>query len=609
MRSLSYLNKYLFKYKFRLFLGIIFIIISNLFAIIPAQIIRESFNVVKNQLSGEKYVIQSDYLAQLSDGLNLSQILILFAALVVLLAILKGSFTFLTRQTIIIMSRLIEFDLKNEVYRHYQVLSPTFYRTNNTGDIMNRISEDVIKVRMYLGPGIMYTINLAVLFPLVITTMLTIDVKLTIFSLLPLPVLSAIIYYVSNLINKKSEKVQAKLSDISTSAQESFSGIRVIKSYVREQYAISKYKNQSEEYRQLALSLIKVEAIFIPSMMILVGLSTILIIYVGGHEAISGVQNKSVNAIGIGHIAEFVIYVNMLTWPMMALGWVTSLTQRAAASQKRINEFLNVKPEFENSNPVDMELNGDIRFNNVAFTYADSGIQALKNISFEIEQGQSLGIIGRTGSGKSTLVDLLSFGAIPQEGQILFDGKLIDYQQAHSMRSQMGVVPQEAFLFSDTIRENIAFGVSGAKSSDEMVFNAARLADIYDNIMEFPNSFETMVGERGITLSGGQKQRISIARALIRNPKILVLDDCLSAVDTITEKKILTNLKRQMKNRTNIVVSHRVSAVKNANEILVLDKGIIKEQGNHKELLLKKGLYYEMHQQQKLEERENIHID
>ncbi len=596
MGSLKYLNKYLYKYRFRLILGIIFIAISKVFAIFPAQVIREAFNVVQNEIEpgsvSEK--ASQGIIAGLAEGLSLTQSLILFALLVIAMALLSGLFTFLTRQTIIIVSRLIEYDLKNEIYAHYQVLSPSFYRRNNTGDVMNRISEDVNRVRMYLGPAIMYSINMVILFTLVIITMLSINVKLTLYSVLPLPVLSAIIYYVSNIINKKSEKVQAQLSDISSAAQETFSGIRILKSYVREAYAISQYNEKSGKYRSLALSLVKTEAIFMPVMMLLIGLSTILTVYIGGLEAIAG-------KIEIGNIAEFVIYVNMLTWPVAAIGWVTSLTQRAAASQKRINEFLLTTAEFDEENKGEVINEGSIEFSDVSFTYEDSGIEALKEVSFKLPVGKTLGIVGKTGAGKSSLVDLLCRNMPATNGKVLIDNKNILDLDIKSLRSKIGMVPQEGFLFSDTIFENIAFGALKG-NIEEKVEEAAKEAEIYDNIMQFPEKLETMVGERGITLSGGQKQRISIARALIRDPEILIFDDCLSAIDTVTERKILDNLKKHIHSKTAVIISHRVSSVKDADEIIVLDNGVITERGKHDELLKIKGLYHEIHEQQKMEE-------
>lgn len=581
--------------------GLIFIVISNLFAIVPAQIIREAINLVDRSLQGEETESRITLLNDVTQGMDLTGLLIFFAILVTAMAVMKGLFTFLTRQTIIIMSRLIEYDLKNEIYTHYQVLSPSFYRHNNTGDIMNRISEDVTRVRMYLGPGVMYSINMVVLFTLVIVTMLSINVKLTLYSLLPLPALSAIIYYVSNVINRKSEEVQHQLSDISSAAQESFSGIRVLKSYVREAHAIRQYDIKSEEYKRRALSLVKVESLFMPVMLLLIGLSTILTVYIGGLEAIAG-------KIEIGNIAEFVIYVNMLTWPVTAIGWVTSLTQRASASQRRINEFLDTSPEIIEYEGLKPLFKGQIEVRELSYRYEDSGTQAIRDVSFKIEPGQSLGIIGRTGAGKTSLVDLLSRNLIADSGQILYDGIAIENLEIRNLRNQMGIVPQEGFLFSDTINGNIAFGSNKLVESEVKIFQAAKDAVVYDNIMSFPEQFETLVGERGITLSGGQKQRISIARALVRDPKILIFDDCLSAVDTVTESKILKNLRRKIDGKTSIIISHRVSAVKTADQIMVMENGTVAEQGKHKELIERKGLYYEMHLQQKLEKEEDYQL-
>ena len=601
MTSLSYLNKYFYKYRYRFILGVVFIIASNLFAIFPAQIIREAFNVVQEEISPGSV---SDHkkgalIYLLTEGMSIQAMLALFAAIVIILAVIRGIFTFFTRQTIIIMSRLIEYDLKNEIFAHYQVLSTTFYRRNNTGDIMNRISEDVSRVRMYLGPAIMYSINMIILFALVIATMLSINVRLTIFSLLPLPLLSLIIYYVSEKINRKSEQVQDQLSDISTAAQESFSGIRILKSYVREAYAIAQYEGKSNKYRSLALSLVKTEAVFMPVMMLLIGLSTILTIYIGGLEAIDG-------KLDVGNIAEFVIYVNMLTWPVTAIGWVTSLTQRAAASQKRINEFLKTEAEFKARPGRSEKVHGEIVFDKVFFTYEDSGIEAISDISFRLEPGQSLGVVGKTGAGKTTLVDLLCRNISAASGRVMIDGKnILDWDIA-SLRKQMGVVPQEGFLFSETVYNNIAFGAPGEENSPARIEEAAKDAEIHDAITAFPDGYSTLIGERGITLSGGQKQRISIARAVIRKPAILVLDDCLSAVDTITERNILGNFSKHISSGTSILISHRVSTVENCDEIIVLDKGKILARGRHEELLSRSGLYQQMYLQQKMEENELV---
>jgi ATP-binding cassette, subfamily B, multidrug efflux pump len=599
MKSLKHLNKYLLKYKLRLILGFIFVGISNVFGLYPAQIIREAFDLVDAQLSGKPLTTDS-YLTHLFEGLSFMKVILMFGLVVLALAILKGIFTFFMRQTIIIMSRLIEFDLKNEIFNHYQKLDTTFYKQNNTGDIMNRISDDVSKVRMYLGPGIMYSINLVILFALVVPVMFSINVRLTIYSLIPLPILSVIIYMVSNLINKQSERVQAKLSDITTLSQETYSGIRILKSYVKETFFYSKLAKENEDYRLRSMNLVKTNAFFFPVMMLLIGLSTIFTIYIGGNEYIAGNISK-------GNILEFVIYINMLTWPVTAIGWVTSVIQRAAASQTRINEFLSTKPVISNPTDENLEIEGKIIFDNVSFTYPESGIEALKNISFEINKGETLAIIGRTGSGKSSTINLLLRSYDVNSGKITIDNKNIDTINLNQLRENVGFVPQDVFLFSDTIENNIAFGYKNNLPDKSIIEQAAKDAAIYSNIIEFPNGFKTKIGERGITLSGGQKQRISIARAIIKSPKILIFDDCLSAVDTETEDIILTNLKKIMKDRTSIIVSHRVSSVKNADKILVLEEGKIIEKGTHESLLAAKGNYYETYQKQLLEkEKEKI---
>ena len=603
MNSLKHLNKYLWKYRNRLFLGIVFVAVSNVFGIFPAQIIREAFDEVAKHLSGVPSAAAENteipFLASLMQGYSLSQMLLFFAGLVLLMALLKGVFTFFTRQTIIIMSRLIEFDLKNEIYQHYQELSMSFYKSNNTGDIMNRISEDVSKVRMYLGPGIMYTINLLVLFILVISVMFSINVRLSLFALAPLPVLSVLIYFVSNKINTKSEKVQRQLSALTTISQETFSGIRIIKSFVKEKYMDSVFTEESEKYKDVNLNLVKLEAIFLPIMLLLIGLSTILTIYIGGLEVIAG-------NITTGNIAEFIIYVNMLTWPVTAVGWVTSIIQRAAASQTRINEFLHSLPEITNPTAERTKINGEIVFENVRFVYPDSGTEALNDINFKVKVGETLAIVGKTGSGKSTIADLICRLYDPTSGNIYIDGKNLKEVNLSDLRNNIGYVPQEVFLFSDTISNNIAFGYSEEQPEMQTIEKAASDAAILGNIVEFPKQFDTVLGERGMTLSGGQKQRVSIARAIIKKPKILIFDDCLSAVDTETEEEILSNLEPLMAESTSIIISHRISSVKKANKILVLEEGRILEEGTHADLLERKGGYYEIFQKQQLEDQKNI---
>ncbi len=568
----------------------IFIVASNLFAIYPAQIIREAFDEVKYYLVHNS-ISDTSFLQKFYHFNSFGSLLLAFGILVIVLALLKGLFTFLTRQTIIVMSRKIEYDLKNEIFAHYQDLDLLFYKQNNTGDLMNRISEDVSKVRMYLGPGIMYSINLIVLFALVITTMLSINVKLTMYVLTPLPILSVLIYIVSNRINKQSMRVQKQQSGLSTLAQETFSGIRVLKSFRKEEMINEKMENDSNAYKNLMMDLVKTQALFQPLMILLIGLSTILTIYIGGKEAIAG-------NITVGNIAEFVIYVNMLTWPVTAIGWVTSIIQRAAASQERINEFLNTKPNIVNPTNKPFHFNGKITFNNVSFTYPDSGIQALKNITFNVDKGETLAIIGRTGSGKSTLANLIMRMYDADSGEILIDNKPITKINLFDYRASAGVVPQEVFLFSDTIANNIAFGCTEFIPTQEQIEQAAKDACVYDNIMQFPDKFNTMLGERGVNLSGGQKQRIGIARAIIKNPALLLFDDCLSAVDTETEEQILHNLTRIMEGKTSIIISHRISSIKNADKIIVLENGEIVEQGTHQELLAARKQYFELFQKQ-----------
>lgn len=593
MKSLKYLNKYLFKYKNRLVLGVVFIAISNVFGLYPAQIIRQTFDAVEAKLKGQALdssIFFSDFITELS----FTQLFLFFGSIVFGLAILKGLFTFFTRQTIIIMSRLIEFDLKNEIFNHYQDLDVSFYKNNNTGDIMNRISEDVSKVRMYLGPGLMYSINLIVLFALIVPIMFSISVKLSIYVLTPLPILSVLIYFVSNRINQQSEKVQSQQSKITTLSQETYSGIRIIKSFVKETFFKEKMVSENETYRKLSLNLVKTNAFFHPLMMLLIGLSTIFTIYIGGLEAMND------SSITTGNIAEFVIYVNMLTWPVTAIGWVTSIIQRAAASQERINQFLSTKPNIINPSNKPISIQGNISFKNVHFTYPESGIKALKDISFTIEQGKTFAIVGKTGSGKSTILNLLLRNYDPTSGSIRIDNHKLNSINLNQYRNDIGFVSQEVFLFSDTIANNIAFGYKKEINRD-LIENAAKHAAIYDNIINFPKGFDTYVGERGVTLSGGQKQRISIARAIIKNPKILIFDDCLSAVDTETEEIILNNLKKIMLNKTSIIVSHRISTVKNADNIIVIKDGKITEQGTHEELLNNKAYYYDTYQKQMLE--------
>lgn len=591
MKELAYLNKYFFKYKFYLLLGVLFTLISNLFGIVPAQVVRHALEMVKTNI--DLYFLFANSSLQTSSYKIITFSIATFGVLILAMAILKGIFLFAVRQTLIVMSRHIEFDLKNEIYTHYQTLPLSFYKKNSTGDLMARISEDVSKVRMYMGPSLMYLINMVILVFLVLSYMFSVNARLTWFVLLPMPILSISIFFVSSIINKKSEKIQKSLSNLSTFVQEAFSGIRIIKSFAKEDNFIENFTKESENYRKQSLDLTRVDALFSPSISFLIGLSTVICVFVGGQEIIAG-------KITAGNITEFIMYIFMLTWPLTALGWTSGQIQRAAASQKRINEFLKIKTDIVSSENLEIELKGNISFENVSFTYPDTGIEALKNISFKIKKGESIAIIGSTGSGKSTIANLILRMYDVNTGQIKFDGVDIKTLNIANLRDQMACVPQDVFLFSETIKNNIQFGKSGLSEAD--IFEAAKKAEIYDNIIDFEEGFETKIGERGITLSGGQKQRISIARAIIRNPKILVLDDCLSAVDTNTENAILSNLRLIMKGKTTFLISHRVSNARLADRIIVLDEGEIMEQGSHDELLKLSGIYRDLYEKQSFTE-------
>ena len=582
MKDLSYLNKYLLKYKYYYTIGGIFILISTAFAIVPATLIRETFNLIEN---GYKEYSLGNTLAKkeiLKDVLY-------YSSAIIVAAIIRGFFMYMMRQTIIVASRKIEYDLKNEIFYHYQTLPLKFYKKNNTGDLMNRISEDVSKVRMYLGPALMYGMNVTILMLMVIPFMFYINFNLAFYSLMPLPLLVVSIYLVQNIINKRSEQIQESLSNLSTYVQETFSGIRLIQSFVREINFEKVFAQKSKEYKNKSIGLQFVLALFFPVIMTLIGLSIIITVYVGALEVFDG-------NLSIGNIAEFLIYVYLLTWPVTALGWITSIIQRASASQKRINEFLKESSDIISSENKRIILQGKIEFKNVFFKYSDTKIQGMENISFTINPGDSLGIIGSTGSGKSTIANSILRLFDIDKGQILIDDTDIKQLNISHFRKQIGYVPQDVFLFSDTIENNILFGTEN--KSFDLVKEAAKNADLLRNINSFPEKFETKIGERGITLSGGQKQRVSIARAIIKEPKILILDDCLSAVDTKTENVILENMKKIMVNKTSIIISHRISSVKLAKKIIMIDSGKIIEEGNHKTLLERKGVYFDLYKQQ-----------
>lgn len=586
MKSLFHLNKYFFRYKWYLLTGTLFVVISVIFEVFPATYVRESFNIVENAIT--KY--NAGETASMSE---LRNDLIIYGLMIIGASLLQGLFMFFMRQTLIVMSRHIEYDLKNEVYQHYQALSLAFYKRNNTGDLMNRISEDVSRVRMYIGPAIMYTIRTSALLIIVLTIMLNQNVELTLLTLIPLPLLAIAIYKISEKINVRSNYVQKQLSVLSTFAQETFSGIRVLKSYSKEEKQLQDFAKEAEEYNKRNESLYRVNSLFFPIIVLLIGLSTLLVIYFGGNLVIA-------KAISVGVIAEFIIYVNKLTWPVASLGWVTSIVQRAAASQERINEFLHQEPEIKNHIHLETPIEGKIVFDNVTFVYPDSGIKAIDNLSFEINPGETLAIIGKTGSGKSTVAALVGRLFDPTQGRILIDDTPMIETNLDLFRQSLGVVPQEAFLFSDTIGNNIAFGVDHADNT--AIEEAARVAHVHNNIDEFPNKYNTKVGERGVTLSGGQKQRVSIARAVLKNPKVLIFDDSLSAVDTETEEIILSNLKSVIEKRTTLIISHRASSVKNADKIIVLDNGRLAESGTHEELIALNGYYKELYEKQLMEE-------
>ena len=583
MKSLSYLNKYFIKYKWRLLLGTLFIVISNYFGVRMPIFVKDAVDQFMNT------VVETTPDDTLIMALKLG-------GLYMFLSICSGFFLFLTRQTIIVMSRLIEYDLKNEIYDQYQRLDYGFYKQNSTGDLMNRISEDVSQVRMYLGPGIMYTINLVALSALVIYQMIKISPSLTLFVLLPLPLMSFLIYKVSSKMNSLSKDVQVEQSFMSTLAQETFSGIRVVKAYSREKELHNKFNKSADNYKSKNMRLVMVNSLFMPTIVFLIGLSTVLTIYLGGLMSYDG-------SITPGGIVAIIFFVNKLTWPFASVGWVTSINQRAAASQERINQFLKIKPNIVNTkNESEFNFKGNIEFKNVTYVYPNSGIIAIKNLSFEIKPNNTLAIIGHTGSGKSTILNLLMRNIDPDSGEILIDGVNLKDINLDVFRRQAGIVPQEVFLFSDTIGNNIKFGTSDGIASQELIEDVARKAYVLHNIEQFPDKFETLLGERGVNLSGGQKQRVSIARALIRNPKLLLLDDCLSAVDTQTEEIILDNLKTDIDQKTTLIVSHRISSLRNADKLILLDNGEKVEEGSHADLMALNGQYASIYAKQLTEQ-------
>ncbi|BDS11849.1 ABC transporter ATP-binding protein [Aureispira anguillae] len=594
MKELAYLNKYFLKYKGRFLLGILFIAISNYFRVWQPQIIRYALDLVIENVT--LYQLYNNFEVQEDLLTRIGSTLFFFMILVISFALLMGFFMFFMRQTLIVMSRLIEYDLRNEIYARYEKLTLSFYKRNNTGDLMARITEDVNHVRTYLGPAIMYSINLTILCTMVVYSMVQVSLTLTLYALIPLPILSFSIYYVTSIINKKSTRIQAQLSVLNSLAQEVYSGIRVVKSYGQEKAIGNYFRAETEDFKAKSLELAKVNAFFHPLMLLLIGISTIITIYVGGILVMNG-------EISTGNIAEFVIYINMLAWPVTSIGWVASIIQRAAASQKRINEFLKTTPDIVVDESIEKTaIKGNLVFDNVSFTYPDTGIKALTDISFDLKEGQRMAIIGRTGSGKTTLADLLLRMYDNTSGQILLDGKPIAQHNLAHLRERIAYVPQDVFLFSDSIYNNIAFGHNDA--SKEKIKQYAKHAAVYDDIMNLPEQFDTIVGERGVTLSGGQKQRISIARALMKTPDIVLLDDCLSAVDTKTEAQITNYLNTACANKTTIIITHRLYAALQFDKIIVLDEGKIVEEGTHEELLQQGGYYYEIHEKQRLEEVE-----
>jgi len=592
MNHLYVLNHFFWKYRWHFLGGIFFVSLSNYFRVLQPQAIREALDLVINNVSLYRNFDGSEL--QKSLKTILGKQLLFFGLFVLLFAGLMGLFMYFMRQTIIVMSRLIEYDMRKEIFEHYQILDLAFYKRNKTGDLMARITEDVNKVRMYLGPAILYGINLVSLFAFVIYAMVNVSLELTLFCLIPLPVLSISIYYVSDLIHKKSEEIQQQLAVLNNTAQEVYAGIRVVKAYTQENSMLGFFTSQSQQYNQQSVSLARINALFYPLMILLIGISTLITVYAGGTLVVKG-------SISTGNIAEFVIYVNMLTWPVTSIGWIASIIQQASASQKRINEFMQTKPSILSGNTDDFKIKGDITFNKVGLTYPDTGICALKNIQLHIKAGEKIAIIGKTGSGKSSFAELLLRMNDVSEGEILFDGMPVKDLNLGRLREQIGYVPQDVFLFSDSLKQNITFGKPHA--SDAEIEKAIFDASLTDEIKTFPDGLNTILGERGITLSGGQKQRVSIARALLKNPEILILDDCLSAVDSHTENKILNYFQSSLKDKTAIIISHRIYVNLHFDKILVFQDGEIVHAGTHEELLKVSAYYLDLYERQLSDEK------
>lgn len=590
--QLKSINRYFIRYKSHLIGGMFFVIVSNIFGLVPPIMIRYALDLITENI--ETYQLLQGFSSKSLLYQSIIHLIFLFGILIIVSSLLRGIFMFFMRQTLIVMSRLIEYDQKDELYQQYQRLGSAFYKRNNTGDLMSRISEDVSKVRMYVGPAIMYAVNTLAMFIMVIYSMFYTNAYLSFWVLLPLPILSYSIYKISDSINKKSEAIQRQLSGITSMAQEYFSGIRVLKAFARENFAGEEFEKASENYRVKTLALARTEAFFAPLMLLLIGLSTILAVYIGGIEVLKG-------RFSAGNIAEFVYYINMLTWPVASLGWVISLIQRAEASQKRINEFMDQQPDIINPTQKKLARIGDIHFNEVSFVYPDTGIEALKNISFNIKKGEKVAIVGRTGSGKSTVAELLLRNYDIEKGAITIDHQNLKEINLSDLRKNTGYVPQDVFLFSETVQNNIRFGKIDAEETT--VKEYAKIAAVHNDILGLPKTYETIVGERGVTLSGGQKQRISIARALIKDPELLIFDDCLSAVDAKTEHIILNNFNTILKDKTVLFITHRIFSLFNFDQILVLEDGRLSESGTHQQLLERKGTYYDLYliQQQEAE--------